>query len=368
MLLTVITLLLLCLDIIFIYIDLRSEQQTFYRPLALILFLGIFHLLFGYISSILYSQWLYLTLCFPLGLLYGPAFFLLVKDLGLTKPNRGLWKHLIPFYFSCFIFTLLILQTSLRYQYHFEYAIFLHFFSLVQLVGYIIWLWPVISPLRVQLSTGLLRTATGYALFIVMLGLCMKSLLQMVVNGINMHIQSQLLMLIYLFFLLSVSFLLLLYGQVRRNNRNQIEGSVSKQSRAFTIPTPSKKRTTTRKSILLTRDQEIAYRFRIEIFIETLAFLDSDMNKDKFCQLVEIPSSHVASFLKQEFGRGFNGFINQLRLNYAARQLRSDDLIYTIEDLSLICGFSSRASFYRNFQTEFGCSPHQFRFEKKSAV
>lgn len=115
-------------------------------------------------------------------------------------------------------------------------------------------------------------------------------------------------------------------------------------------------------------EQEAVYRTKVEQFIQSLAYLVCELNKKKFSAQLDIPLPHVAPFLKHEFGRGFNGFINQLRLNYAAKQLKGEELIYTIEDLSVICGFSSRASFYRNFQSEFGCSPHQFRLEHTSAV
>ncbi|WP_400261973.1 helix-turn-helix domain-containing protein [Sphingobacterium sp. SG20118] len=62
------------------------------------------------------------------------------------------------------------------------------------------------------------------------------------------------------------------------------------------------------------------------------------------------------------------GFINQLRLVYASRLLSQEEFVYTIDDLSFICGFNSRASFYRNFITEFGCSPHQYRTTVQHAI
>ncbi|MFD2905734.1 helix-turn-helix transcriptional regulator [Sphingobacterium anhuiense] len=368
MLLTVLTVLVLSLDTIFIFIGIGKESKKLHRHLVIILFVGISHLLFGYMSSFFYSQWLYLILSFPLGLLYGPVFLLLVNDLGITKGNLSFWKHLIPFFLTCIFFIFLTLNSSLRYQYHFEYSIFLHFLTLVQMVGYVIILWPLIVSYVAKLPKGMLRKELWFGTFFVMLILLLQSVWNIVENKSNINHHREMMVMLYMFFIFSISFLLFACGRATWREQSQAEVRDVVQCHLFSLPRESKKRTSARKTNLMTKEQEVGYRKRIENFIETLAFLDADMNKEKFCRLVEIPSSHVASFLKQEFDRGFNGFINQLRLNYAARQLKSDHLIYTIEDLSLICGFSSRASFYRNFQTEFGCSPHQFRFEKKSVI
>lgn len=367
MLLTVFTLLVLCLDTIYIFVDLKKENRAFRRHLKIILFLGIVQLVFVFMSSMLYSHRFYLILSFPFGLLYGPSLLLAIKHRGLTKSSLNFWKHCIPFFCFCFAFILLIFNNSLRYQYHLEYVVFLHFFTIVQMIGYSIWVWTLVSSTLIGLSKQGGKIFCS-VLFCVMSGLSMRSLMEMIENGANINLHSEVTILLYLIFLFFITFLLVICSQDKGYGPTQMEGHVSKQSRILSIPTPSKKRTVRRKSTALTREQQIAYRSSIEFFIETLAFLDSDMNKEKFCNVVEIPSAHVASFLKQEFNKGFNGFINQLRLNYAARQLKSDHFIYTIEDLSLICGFSSRASFYRNFQTEFGCSPHQFRFEKKQVI
>ncbi|MCC2597858.1 helix-turn-helix domain-containing protein [Sphingobacterium sp. FBM7-1] len=115
---------------------------------------------------------------------------------------------------------------------------------------------------------------------------------------------------------------------------------------------------------VIPKDLALGYRLEVENFIASRAYLDADLNKNNFCERINIPQGHVSPFLKQAYDKSFNGFINELRLAYATKELNRKEFVYTIDDLSFICGFRSRASFYRNFTAAFGCSPHQYRVTK----
>ena len=137
--------------------------------------------------------------------------------------------------------------------------------------------------------------------------------------------------------------------------------------------TARKKKTTihafkNREPVVLPVEVEFLYRQKVELFILAKGYLDIDLNREQFCKQLDIKKNDLGPFLKKSYKTNFNGFINQLRLVYASRLLSQEEFVYTIDDLSFICGFNSRASFYRNFITEFGCSPHQYRTTVQLAI
>lgn len=335
--------------------------MVFNRYLLLMLLGGIFFLMLEYISQILVSPWLHLVLVFPIGLLYGPGLLLLIHSLPQNHTRtKPFWIHFVPFFAALVIYLLIVQDSAWHYRYSTDYTLGLQFITLLHLCCYLLYLRPSISRIvGRRFDKNKKQKTIWYLSFIVLIICLLASLVDMIVEVGNSHIHRVFSLLLYGMFLLGASFV---YFMQERIKTISVTTDIVKEEAEESKPQKLKKRNP-HVLISLTREQEISYRNKVELFIQTLAYLDSDLNKDKFSSQLEIPLQHIAPFLKQEFGKGFNGFINQLRLNYAIRQLKSQDLTYTIEDLSMICGFSSRASFYRNFQAEFGCSPHQYRMD-----
>ncbi|MFD2555199.1 helix-turn-helix transcriptional regulator [Sphingobacterium tabacisoli] len=349
------------LSAFFIFLNMGKEKIVFNRYLLLMLLLAVFFLMLEYMSQVLASPWLHLVLEFPMGLLYGPGLLLLIHNLPQNHTRtRPIWIHFIPFFVALLIYLFIVQDSTRHYRYSLDYTMTMQFIAVLHLGCYLLYFRPSVSRiLRGRVKEHNITKAAWYFSFLLLITCSLLLLVDMIEEPANILIHRIFSVLLYAMFLLGASFVFLMQ---RRLKKLFYAIDTSKEEQESPVPEKSKKRNTI-PLIPLTREQEVSYRNRIELFIQTLAYLDSDLNKDKFSSQLEIPVQHIAPFLKQEFGKGFNAFVNQLRLSYAIRQLKSEELMYTIEDLSMVCGFSSRASFYRNFQAEFGCSPHQYRLD-----
>ncbi|MBL1409058.1 helix-turn-helix transcriptional regulator [Sphingobacterium faecale] len=270
------------------------------------------------------------------------------------------WVHLMPFLLAFVLYLLFVQDSTMHYRHSSTYIIGMHFMTTLHVGCYLLYLKTNIARIvKERLYQNRLQRAFWFVFFMALI-ICLLYILAEMVNEIgNTHIHRVFSLLLYSVFLLGSSFVFFIHGRLKK-----VSEAVDIAEKFIDRSTSQKcKRKSALVTVPLTKEQKACYRNRIELFIQTLAYLDSDLNKDKFSTQLEIPVQHIAPFLRQEFGKGFNGFINQLRLNYAIRQLKNQELMYTIEDLSMVCGFSSRASFYRNFQAEFGCSPHQYRLD-----
>ena len=369
MFLSIVAVVVFLLNVMLIFVNIRRENTLFHRHLTIILSLGLFQILFGFLCNHLFHEWLYLLLTFPIGLLYGPALALLIHDLDGGTTRLRLWKHTFPFLGAIAIFILLCSNFTMRYRYNIDYAIFLNFLSYIHILGYIFWIWLGIRKKKNYLFKFNLKRIVFFVSLISFV--CVSSFLifKMAYDDANFNIHRGFNMCLYALFLSAVQFVVPPRAKLLQPAQfNRFEESEISQRTIAVDLMPLEKQKAKLSVPLISREKQFEYRKSIDYFIQTLAYLDSDLNKESFCRQVGIPAHHLGAFLKDEFDKGLNGFINQLRLSYAAKQLRSRELVYTISDLAFVCGFNSRASFYRNFQSQFGCSPHQYRIESLSMV
>lgn len=73
-----------------------------------------------------------------------------------------------------------------------------------------------------------------------------------------------------------------------------------------------------------------------------------------------VPSSLFGDFFEKQTGKKFAEYINELRMNYAAKQL-IEHASYTIDAVAKMCGIDSRQHFHRLFSDAFGITPSAFR-------
>jgi len=68
---------------------------------------------------------------------------------------------------------------------------------------------------------------------------------------------------------------------------------------------------------------------------------------------------HVCRTCKSVTGLTPSEYINQIRIEYAAHMLRSDER--SIDDVVEACGFDNNSYFYRLFRRQYGTTPRQYR-------
>ncbi|MFF5384179.1 helix-turn-helix domain-containing protein [Pedobacter suwonensis] len=103
----------------------------------------------------------------------------------------------------------------------------------------------------------------------------------------------------------------------------------------------------------------IAIKIRMEV---DCAYLNPDLNLSSLAKLVNYPPKTVSALINQHFGKNFNDFVNDYRINeFKKRSAGTDCEHLTIAGIALECGFSSQATFQRVFKLSTGYAPSKFR-------
>ena len=68
---------------------------------------------------------------------------------------------------------------------------------------------------------------------------------------------------------------------------------------------------------------------------------------------------YLTQFLKDQTGKSFTEYVEELRLSRAMELLRGSEL--GITEISVQCGFSTQNTFYKAFRRRFGISPSAVR-------
>ena len=102
--------------------------------------------------------------------------------------------------------------------------------------------------------------------------------------------------------------------------------------------------------------------YRIFSFVEE--------NYDGNCTLCQLAHqlgydhSYLSRVFKQTVGLSYNNYVNRYRLSNACYLMENTD--HTILRCAMESGYASLRNFNRNFKTEFGCTPAQYRKNVKS--
>lgn len=115
------------------------------------------------------------------------------------------------------------------------------------------------------------------------------------------------------------------------------------------------------KSLIPIQEQE-QIRKKIETFFEQNEnkYLDSDFNLDSLSKHISVPKHEMSQTLSLNMDTTFSNYLNENRINYACNELMKNSTISVVE-LSEICGYRSRASFYHNFKNVKNTSFAEYR-------
>ncbi|GEM_PF-2036127 len=301
----------------------------------------------------------YYTLAFPFPLLLGPILYFLSDGYINKRPRKKDWIHVLPFLGSLSFYISFVLYADFRNEYGTMYYSLLYTLTLISLIGYgvkstLIWS----KSLQKPASFLFVREGRIISLFLL---LWVALFLIPTVLVTNAYIDTQGVVHIVLYLLI-----LFIGWRVYLSIYRQINPSPTRQSSPILLPILNHSINHSNEvqedgDSPITEAQKREYAQRIQLFIQTKGFVDPDINRDKFIEITNIPSAHLYYFLPHYYDKSFSAFINKLRVDYAAQELSKSDFSATVDDLGAACGFQSRASFYRNFTTEFGCSPLEYR-------
>lgn len=336
-----------------IYFNLQFKYNKSNRLVLLILLVVFLQFLTGLLIRFSYPAVINLFLAFPFSLIFGPLVFLLYHHYDNGKIPQRYYLHFIPFCLAFSVFVFLAYNAPFRYEHYDKFFRLTNIFSAIIYLSYIIWIVFRLQTMEPSLARLLkIWKRLMIPIFLVVIFVFSVALLQLEGGDLNTY------QFIKLIFLLLLLFPVMQFSYLKTPALHNLQGATKVAARKNQTTILSSKN---REPVVLPVEVEFLYRQKVELFIMGKGYLDIDLNREQFCTQLDIKKNDLGPFLKKSYKTNFNGFINQLRLVYASRLLSQEEFVYTIDDLSFICGFNSRASFYRNFITEFGCSPHQYR-------
>jgi AraC-like DNA-binding protein len=322
----------------------------FDQHIAIALSIGLFQLIAVYVSIIPNHQLQYLLLSFPVGLLYGPLLYLIMEDNTGIGKKKALLIHILPFLVATAIYSITSSNLTFRYRYHNGFAQSIQFITLLHILIYLLLIKQKVICSVLRNRRQMILNTSLYFLIIVVAVLYIFLLYNIMRANYDQNFN------LLLYFILFIGTSIQFAWKISINEK-EMDRSIPQQAVESKMTSVSK---INPKSSISERKRSL-YQGKVDSFIQDLGFLEIDLNKESFSDQTGISFKDVSVFLKMEYGKSFSNFVNQLRLEYAVKQLKMHKMVYTIEDLSLVCGFNSRASFYRNFKNQFGCSPHEFR-------
>ena len=114
----------------------------------------------------------------------------------------------------------------------------------------------------------------------------------------------------------------------------------------------------TKLGLLLSRED--TPRDEISIVIDYLENnYAEDLRLENLATLVHLSPSYLSRLFKQRTGKTLSAFINEIRVDNATERLRNTEL--ELQEIAMICGFSSMSSFYRVYKQICGITPTQMR-------
>lgn len=84
-----------------------------------------------------------------------------------------------------------------------------------------------------------------------------------------------------------------------------------------------------------------------------------ELNLAMIAEQFHISKKYVSQFLKDQTGKSYNEYVEELRLTHAMELLRQSSLSMT--EISVQCGFASQNTFYKAFRRRFDISPSSVR-------
>ncbi|WP_260264039.1 helix-turn-helix domain-containing protein [Elizabethkingia ursingii] len=120
--------------------------------------------------------------------------------------------------------------------------------------------------------------------------------------------------------------------------------------------------------INISSDKEKAILKKIEAFESSEKFLRKNLTLSYMSNLFNTNPKYLSQIIRESKNQNFNGYINQLRINYISNKLYNTPLYreYKISYLAEECGYASPQVFINAFRRETGMTPSYFINELKN--
>lgn len=97
-----------------------------------------------------------------------------------------------------------------------------------------------------------------------------------------------------------------------------------------------------------------------DIVIQKQLYLSSELSREDLAKIVHLNNARFARMIRECTGTNFNGYINELRINYAIELMKKRPN-YTIRAIADEAGFNSTPILYSLFKKKTGMTPYEFK-------
>ena len=101
------------------------------------------------------------------------------------------------------------------------------------------------------------------------------------------------------------------------------------------------------------------------IVVQDQLYLSSELSREDLAQIVHLNNARFARMIRECTGTNFNGYINELRINYAIELMKKHPN-YTIRAIADEVGFNSTPILYNLFKKKTGMTPYEFKKAQES--
>lgn len=90
-----------------------------------------------------------------------------------------------------------------------------------------------------------------------------------------------------------------------------------------------------------------------------------ELSRELLANKLHTNKKYISLAIKRETGLSFNDYVNKVAISMATKEIVKLRRHYTNKELAEICGYSSEATFYRNFKKITGMTPSQLKEKAK---
>lgn len=319
------------------------------------------HALHAGIVRLLPDTYNYIDRAAPFGLLYGPMLYLALKTSmrGSKVPPYQFWLHALPFLLALPVYILYLISDTFK-NYWSIYRVILYGTMSLSWISYAVWVE----------SYNIRKKAKGFSdnsnlvltMSIVLFSLGLFMLLLVVARmttkeAVESGSSGAFIFFFMLIVITSVYMLLMktLTDKVTAGNNTFVN---NESDNIFSLK--NNKTDAVYQKSKIQDDVLFDYLSRINKYMETKPYLDPEFNLNRLSHDLKIYKHHLSQVFSKEYGQSFTTFVNTKRIEYACSLLKRKTPDCNIEELAERCGFSSKASFYRNFNEIMGDTPAKY--------
>lgn len=343
-----------------------ADKIPFDKVIKVYLGISILDALNMFIAFYFFVEHPYVNWAAPFGLIYGPLFYFAYQAAHghLQRKNQIVW-HVLPFILFYIAYVYLISNASFRTEEHLRvYFIILHSCIAISMISYGVW-GVLFKGLEIKEYDPSMRTHAKEYIAAVGTPFIVVAILFVVLMFMNY--QGLIIDTAFLYAYFMMFFVLLITFRYTVNRMIKQEFRVIDPQPVIQSPVGDIKMGEEVGSYQKSAVSELfldSYEEKLDQKIKEQVYLDPELTLDSLATELKVTKHHLTQILNLGIGQSFNQYINQYRIEYACKLLKDSSLNLSIEELALESGFNSKSSFNRNFKSQMGCTPSQYRLKE----